>query len=116
LNAWRKFNAEQPSWFRVSSTNLKYKQYDDRLKLLGITSLKKRRIRDLIQVFRIVKGFDTVDFGSFFELNNGGGHALRGHNWKLKVNRCRLQVRICFFSQRIIKDNVSVRSPRSDSK
>ena len=46
---------------------LKYKQYDDRLKLLGITSLKKRRIRgDLIQVFRRVKGFDTVDFGSFF--------------------------------------------------
>ena len=44
---------------------LKYKQYDDRLKLLGITSLKKR-IGDLIQVFRIVKGFDTVDFRSFF--------------------------------------------------
>jgi len=31
-----------------------------------------------------VKGFDTVDFGAFFELDNGGGHALRGHNWKLK--------------------------------
>jgi len=45
---------------------LKYKQYDDRLKLLGITSLKKRRIRDLIRVFRIVKGFDTVDIGTFF--------------------------------------------------
>jgi len=45
---------------------LKYKQYGDRLKLLGITSLQKRRIRgDLIQVFRIVKGFDTVDFGAF---------------------------------------------------
>ena len=38
----------------------------------------------------------------FFELDNGGGHALRGHNWKLKVNRCRLRVRNCFFSQRII--------------
>jgi len=70
---------------------------------LGITSLQKRRTRgDLIQVFRIVKGFDTVDFGAFFELDNGGGHALRGHNWKLKVNRCRLQVRRCFFSQKII--------------
>ena len=46
---------------------LKYKQYEDRLKLLGITSLQKRRTRgDLIQVFRIVKGFDTVDFGAFF--------------------------------------------------
>ena len=65
---------------------LKYKQYDERLKLLGITSLQKRRNTvDLIQVFIIVKGFDTVDFGTFFELDNGGGHALRGHNWKLKV-------------------------------
>ena len=35
------------------------------MRLLGITSLEKRRIRDdLIQVFRIVKGFDTVDMGS----------------------------------------------------
>ena len=49
-----------------------------------------------------MKGFDTVDFGAFFELDNGGGHALRGHNWKLKVSRCRLQVRRCFFSQKII--------------
>jgi len=24
-----------------------------------------------------------------------------GHNWKLKVKRCRLQVRKCFFTQRI---------------
>ena len=45
---------------------LKYKQYEDRLKLLGITSLQKRRTRgDRIQVFRIVKGFDTVGFGAF---------------------------------------------------
>jgi len=82
---------------------LKYKQYDDRLKLLGITSLKKRRIRgDLIQVFRIVKGLTQLILDHFFELDIGGEHALRGHNWKLKVNRCRLQVRRCFFSQRII--------------
>ena len=61
---------------------LMYKQYDERLKLLGITPLKKRRIRDLIQVFRIVKGCETVDFdfGTFFELDNRGGHALRATN------------------------------------
>jgi len=35
------------------------KQYGERLKLLCITSLQKRRIRDLIQVFRTVKGFDS---------------------------------------------------------
>jgi len=68
------------------------------LKLLRITSLEKRRVRgDLIQVFRIVKGFDSLNIEDFFELDNGGGHALRGHEWKLKVKRCRLQLRKYFF-------------------
>ena len=82
---------------------LKNKSYEERLQALGITSLEKRRIRgDLIQVFRIVRGFDKVEFEELFELDDGGGHVLRGHNWKLEVKRCRLQVRKCFFTQRII--------------
>jgi len=45
---------------------LKDKSYEDRLRILGITSLEERRNRgDLIQVFRIVKGFDKVDLGTF---------------------------------------------------
>ena len=53
---------------------LQNKSYEERLRLLGITSLEKRRIRgDLIQVFRIMKGFDKVDRESFFELDNGNG-------------------------------------------
>ena len=78
---------------------VKHKPYEERLKLLGIASLENRRVRgDLIQVFRIVKGFDRVNTEDFFDLDNGGGHALRGHNLKLKVNRSRLQLRRCFFS------------------
>ena len=84
----------------TAQKGLKYKPHDERLKLLGNTSPKKK-IRDLIQVFRKVKGFDAVDFATFFEWDNGGGRALRGQRWKLKVNRCRLHLR-CFFSQRII--------------
>jgi len=77
---------------------MKHKSYEERLKLLGITSLEKRRVRgDLIQVFRIVKGFDLMNIEDFFELDNGGGHALRGHKWKLKVKRNRLQLRKYFF-------------------
>ena len=65
---------------------------------MGIASLENRRVRgDLIQVFRIVKGFDRVNTEDFFDLDNGGGHALRGHNLKLKVNRSRLQLRRRFF-------------------
>jgi len=82
---------------------MKHKSYEDRLKMLGITSLEKRRVRgDMIQVFRIVKGFDLLNVEDFFELDDGGGHALRGHKWKLKVKRNRLQLRKCFFSQRVI--------------
>jgi len=74
---------------------LQNKSYEERLRLLGITSLEKRRIRgDLIQVFRIMKGFDKVDRESFFELDNGGGHGLRGHQWKLKVKRSRFQTTV----------------------
>ena len=76
---------------------LKYKSYEDRLKLLAVTYLEKKRVRgDLIQVFRIVKGFDLMNREDFFELADGGGYALRGHQWKLKVKRSRLQLRKCF--------------------
>jgi len=45
---------------------IKHKSYEERLKLLAITSLKKRRVRgDLIQVFRIVKGFDSLNIEDF---------------------------------------------------
>ena len=58
----------------------KYISYEQTLKLLVITSLEKRRVRgDLIQVFRIVKGFDKINMEDFFELDHGGGYSLRGH-------------------------------------
>jgi len=60
--------------------NMKNKLYEKRLKLFSITSLEKRRVTgDLIQVFRIVKGFDSLYIDDFFELDNGSAHALRGH-------------------------------------
>jgi len=77
--------------------------------------LEKGRITgDLIQVFRIVRSLDIVEFDELFELDDGGGHVLRGHSWKLKVKRCRLQVRKCFLTQRII--NVWNKLPSSCSR
>ena len=68
-----------------------------------ITTLEKRRVRgDLIQTFRILKGFENVDREEFFELDSNGGYSLRGHDLKLKVHRSRLQLRHSFFSQRVI--------------
>ena len=45
--------------------DLSGKPYEERLKLLGLTSLKERRVRgDLIQWFKIVNGFDHVSWMS----------------------------------------------------
>jgi len=71
--------------------------YEKRLKALGITSLEKKRIReDLIQAFRIIKGFDKFNM-DHFDFDNCGGYGLRGHHLKFKVHRCRLQLRQDFF-------------------
>ena len=44
---------------------------EERLKILGLTTLELRHIRgDLIQVFKIVHGFDGLCFDSFFKFAN----------------------------------------------
>jgi len=71
--------------------------------LLRTSSLVKRRLRgDLIQSYHILKGIDKVDIEHFFELDDGGGYDLRGHNLKVKAQRSRLQLRQGFFSQRVV--------------
>jgi len=36
------------------------------------------------------------------EPDDGGGYSLRGHHMKMKVHRNTLQLRQCFFSQRVV--------------
>ena len=45
---------------------------------------------------------DSVNKDDFFELDTGGGYSLRGHHVKLNVHRSRLQLRQCFFSQKVV--------------
>ncbi len=75
--------------------------YADRLKLTGLISLEKRRVRgDLIQVFKMIKGFDRVDYKNFFEICTVS--KTRGHSYKM-VKKCfRGDLRKNFFSQRVI--------------
>ena len=79
---------------------LKYKTYEERLSCLDLTSLETRRLRgDLIEVFKILKGFDDVDVQNFFALSNTG---TRGHSLKLFKYGCRLDCRKFAFSNRIV--------------
>jgi len=43
--------------------------YYERLRYLGLTTLETRRLRgDLIEVFKMFKGFEDVDYTHFFTL------------------------------------------------
>ena len=50
--------------------NLKCVNYENRLKLVNLTTLETRRVRaDLLETFKILKGFEFIDINKFFELH-----------------------------------------------
>ena len=56
--------------------------YEERCKELGLPTLKERRLRgDLIEVYKILHGFEGTDYHKFFKLREG---VTRGHEWKLE--------------------------------
>ena len=74
--------------------------YPERLKALNLKTLAFRRKRtDIIQVFRIIRGIDNLDFGNFFKENI---NITRGHRLKLAKPRVATRMRQHSFSQRII--------------
>jgi len=77
--------------------------YYERLEQLGLTTLETRRIRgDLIEVFKIIKGFEDINRDMFFEESQMD--ELRGHSEKLFKKRSRLDIRKCFFTNRVINE------------
>ena len=73
-------------------------KYNERLTKCRLVSFEKRRVRgDLIETFKIMKGFERVNYESFFTLNNLG--RTRGHNLKMVKSRSTLELRRNFFSR-----------------
>ena len=89
-------------------TGLTARTYEEKLGELGLTTLEERRHQqDILQVFKIVRGFDDVDVSQMFEMT---GETVPGrmtrqtadpHN--IRVQRCRLDVRKYFFSHRVVE-------------
>ncbi|MGE5822757.1 MAG: reverse transcriptase domain-containing protein [Nitrososphaerota archaeon] len=80
--------------------SFKGKSYEERLRCLNLTTLETRRLRgDLIEVFKILKGFDNIDSSKFFQVNNA---QTRGHSLKLFKSGHRLVCKEFAFSHRII--------------
>lgn len=77
--------------------------YEERLKKLKLYTLSKRRLRgDLIEVFRIVKGFSALKVEDFFQFARV--RDTRGHRFKLYKKGPNCTVRQAFFSQRIVNE------------
>ena len=75
--------------------------YEERLRVLGLTTLKQRRIRgDMIQVFKILNGYDSCDIS----LSPSNASHTRGHSNKLQMHHCRLNIRKYQFANRVINN------------
>jgi ribonucleases P/MRP protein subunit RPP40 len=78
------------------------KPYDERLRLLGLTTLEKRRTRgDLIETYKTVTGKERVDRSMFFKMADAT-RGLRGHNMKLCKPRCQTKQIQNWFSVRTV--------------
>jgi len=75
-------------------TSDKSLSYTDRLQKFGLTTLETRRLRgDLIEVFKMFKGFDNITLNDFFELSST---TLRGHTLKIYKPQVHLDVKKSF--------------------
>ena len=79
------------------------KDYNDRLKELGLTTLVTRsKTGGLIEAFKIIKGFEDA-ISDFFPLAINIAH-IRGHNFKKIEREVKHNVRKNFFIQRFFND------------
>ena len=83
-------------------TGFKGISYEERLRLLKITTLETRRLRgDLIETFKIMKGYEGIDASNFFELSNT---VTRGHNLKICKGRFNRDIGRYSFRNRVVDE------------
>ena len=81
---------------------LKDMPYEERLRNLNLHTLLYRRQRfDLVQIFKIINGFDNIDISKFFTFNDNN---TRGHLFRLEKQHVRKSLRLNFFPTRCINE------------
>lgn len=81
--------------------------YDDKLRILDLPSLQKRRRRgDLIETFKILRGFYDVDANGLFKFGSEfvDRRTRTNHNYKLARYKANLDRDLHFFTRRIVND------------
>ena len=75
--------------------------HSERLRRLNLWTLEERRNRaDLIELFKIHRHESAVEITDMFQ--PAAETRTRGHTLKLQKNRCRLDLRKYFFSERVV--------------
>jgi len=81
--------------------HLRQLDYSARLDILGLWSLEEQRNRaDLIEVFKITRGYSSIPVDSFFKVSKDG--CTRGHTLKLVKHRTDKDLHHHFFSERVV--------------
>ena len=85
--------------------SLRNEPYEERKRVLDLTSLEERRMRgDLIEVFKIIHGFEGLQRDQFFKLESEmHSYQTRGHEWKIFASQVSSARRRRFFDVRIIE-------------
>ena len=74
--------------------------YEERLRMLNLPTLLYRTQRfDLIQIFKIINGFDNIDTDKFFTFNDNN---TRGHLFQLEKHHGRKSLRLNSFPTKCI--------------
>ena len=76
------------------------KSYEERIQILGLTTLETRRVRaDMLEVFKILKGYEGINGDCFFKIQLT---KTRGHEMKLYKERVYKDVCKYSFGNRVI--------------
>ena len=98
----RRLESIQRLWTRQIK-GLEDKDYGTRLRALDLYSVKGRFLRaDLIKCWKIFNGSCLIEPTDLWEMSVSS--RTRGHRFKIKVNRCQVDARARFFSERIVQD------------
>jgi len=82
---------------------LKDLEYEERLKIVGLTTLETRRSRaDMLEVFKIMKEFEGLKEENFFERRREMG--FRGHQYTLFKKRFRTNLGKFSFGNRVVNN------------
>ena len=101
-------------------TGLKGKSYLEKLQEIGLVSLEARRSRfDLVQTFKIIKGFNRVNRDIWFEFvgpDNPRPTRLTSHQSNIIPKRSRTDPRLNFFSNRVVNSWNTLPAEIKDAK